>query len=619
MSQLNRVIVIVLALLLLSISSSWATTYYVRTDGHNTNCAGTHNASDASTETNQCAWLTIDYAADHVSAEDTVRVQAGTYEERVTPGVNGSNADATVTLVADGAVTMCGVDFTSNSYIRVIGFDMDPTTGACSSVYTVTYVNTNTGLEFWNNTIHGGERSGISGGNVAYRLQNSIIIGNTFYDIIDIPYAEDSAAADVYGSNNLIAHNIVYDILPDAWKVFGVNNRIINNYAYNLGTTEADAHKDFLQYSSHTLGLTGLLVDGNFFIGNGSGGHDHWYNITNNTGGGYPTVEDLVFRRNVVHNLGSGSSGNLAGDAGDDWYYYNNTLHTAQQDAAEASTRYGIVWYNNFADSFMYNNIFVNHWGTSVSTNAMVYYNEDGTAYGDYNMATDTDGVITFSAPFSSEANEIQNATTDFGDAANDNFTIGASSQAIGNGGPLTTVNEANGTGTDVDLANSEFFRGSNSANLPNYGGLLVPGDVITIGTDVVTITAISGNNITFTPSITWANGDPVYFGTDTTPDIGAYPYNAGGYNLTATYSSSGGNVTVTPSDASLVRFVVCFDDGIPTTVDNSSPYTCTVTGTPKVRVYSLYASTTPVITADYDDGNIGKSMLGGSSQGSMR
>jgi hypothetical protein len=126
------------------------------------------------------------------------------------------------------------------------------------------------------------------------------------------------------------------------------------------------------------------------------------------------------------------------------------------------------------------------------------------------------------------------------------------------------------------------------------YGGKLTAGDVITVGTDVVTVASVAGDAITVTASFIWANGDPVYLGASTTPDIGAYPYKSGGYTLTATYSLSGGTVTVTPSDASLVRFVVCYEDGIPTTVDNSSPYTCAVgAGSLAVRVYPLFASKT--------------------------
>ena len=84
------------------------------------------------------------------------------------------------------------------------------------------------------------------------------------------------------------------------------------------------------------------------------------------------------------------------------------------------------------------------------------------------------------------------------------------------------------------------------------YDGNLTAGDVITVGTETVTVASVSGDAITVTSSFTWATGDPVYLAATTTPDVGAYPYKAGGYGLSASYALSGGTVTVTPSDASL-------------------------------------------------------------------
>jgi hypothetical protein len=127
----------------------------------------------------------------------------------------------------------------------------------------------------------------------------------------------------------------------------------------------------------------------------------------------------------------------------------------------------------------------------------------------------------------------------------------------------------------------------------------LIAGDIITVGTTTRTVASVSGNTITVTSPFTWTHGTPVYLGATTTPDIGAYPYNAGGYSLTATYAVSNGTVTVTPSDASLVRFVVCYENGIPTTVDNAAPYSCSVGGgAVDVRVYPLYASKTMFVAA---------------------
>lgn len=46
-------------MMVLMANGAWGADYYVRTDGSDTNCIGTADASDASTETTQCAWLTV--------------------------------------------------------------------------------------------------------------------------------------------------------------------------------------------------------------------------------------------------------------------------------------------------------------------------------------------------------------------------------------------------------------------------------------------------------------------------------------------------------------------------------------------------------------------------------
>jgi hypothetical protein len=180
-------------------------------------------------------------------------------------------------------------------------------------------------------------------------------------------------------------------------------------------------------------------------------------------------------------------------------------------------------------------------------------------------------------------------------DRDNDVFTLGALSPAIGEAGPLTLVNEANGTGTEFDVDDGSFFVGDNTW-ITQYGGNLVVGDKITVGTDQLTISSVTGNTITVTSSFTWTDNDPVYYGWDTTPDIGAYPYSH--VPLTAaTYVASGSDYTVTPTGDT--RFVVFYEDGIPMAVDNASPYEYSAgAGAVTMKAYPLYASQTLSVTA---------------------
>src|SRR3981081_3609656 len=73
--------------LLLSVAAS-ATTYFVSTSGNNSN-----NGLSTSS-----AWRNIQYAANHVTAGDTVQVLGGTYNETVNIPVSGSATAGYVTF-----------------------------------------------------------------------------------------------------------------------------------------------------------------------------------------------------------------------------------------------------------------------------------------------------------------------------------------------------------------------------------------------------------------------------------------------------------------------------------------------------------------------------------------
>jgi hypothetical protein len=216
----------------------------------------------------------------------------------------------------------------------------------------------------------------------------------------------------------------------------------------------------------------------------------------------------------------------------------------------------------------------------------------------DYNLGYDPDGSVTFAATagtLGSQSNGQLNQNPDLVNVAGLDFRLGGSSAATGNAGPLTTVTSGSGTGTSFDVADAGFFRGDDTS-ISRYGGNLVVGDNITVDTDQLTIASIAGDTITVTASFTWAETDPVYWGWDTTPDIGAYPANHVPLSA-ATISANGNDYTVTPTGDT--RFVVFFQDGIPHTVDNTSPYTATISnGTVTARAYPLYASATTSVLA---------------------
>jgi hypothetical protein len=577
---------------LLSSALAHGATYYVRTDGNNAN-AGTSNASGG-------AWRTIDFASDNTAAGDTIRVQAGTYAETVTPSDNGSLGNP-ITFVADGSVTVTTWTFSNNSHIRVIGFTVDRDSGYLRCV---SLQGTNTGLEFWHNTFRDCGY-GIGHALITDRVNNSLIIANIF---LNIGVGDGGGAATVtQGTHNIFAYNEGNNLHPDMFAMNGTYSRWLNNYVHNISEASG-GHSDFFQFGSHPLGLSYNIFEANFQEGVGNTSDEHTAVIQNyDTGrcGSNPCptpVTENLWRRNVFHNVSSGTLGiaYTNGAAGNTMTYnrlVNNT--EAGINRLYPSATYGLAWFSGVDNSYIRNNIAYEAWGPSANRNLQVYYVQ-GALDIDYNLAFDPDAAPqSFASPWTLQANPRTQVNPQFVNYAGDNFTLGASSGAIGTGGPLTTtVGAGSGTTFNVAAGTGGFFRGRDMT-LAQYGGNVAPGDVITVGIDVVTVASVSGDSITATTPFSWTNGESVYLGNDTTPDIGAFPYRPGGYSLFTTYQQSGNTVTVTPADPSLVRYVVCYEDGIPTTVDNAGPYSCTVGGGAlTVRVFPLYASKTLFATA---------------------
>lgn len=593
--------VAILALVLLWAGPVSAATYYVRTDGSNTNCDGLTNASDASTETDDCAWATIDKAAAApVNDGDTVRVQAGTYPESVTPSIAGTLVSP-ITFVADGVVTFCTLTLTTgNDYLRWIGFTIDTDAGGCTKAARAVAIpngTTTTGVEFWHVTAKDATQGGMTTGASTTRMNNWILIGNV---IENIGGPGTAVAISIAGDNNLVAYNKLDTIYPDGFAITNnTNGRWLNNYAVRF-SEDFGGHSDIFQAGSGTAGLSFNLFEATFHEGAGSEGDEHFMQMSNNGAGCTPScgaMTENLFRFNVVHNTGSGSGINQAsdGDISQTRMYHDTTVQT-DRTGVSLTVQHAISWITAGVSGHIRNGLFYEGWGPDALDSINVVLASGGATFTslDYNLAFDPDGDRTFSAAWLAQSNEQSNVDPQLSDVVGDDFTLGASSGAIGAAGPLTTTS-GSGTGTTFSVAagGGGFFRGPNT-NIAQYGGNLTAGDPIGIGTDCRTVVSIDGDDITVDTSFSWDDADPVYYGCDTTPDIGAYPYKAGGYALTATYTPGSGTKTISPNDASLVRFVVCFDSGVPYEVDNSSPYTCAApSGTFSARAYPRYASKT--------------------------
>lgn len=573
-------------------------TFYVRTDGNDAN-TGTANTSGG-------AWRHIDYAVAHVTADDVVRVQAGTYVETTSAWISGTSGH-TVTLVADGAVTTCGMSFSSKSYIRVIGFDLDPNASSCagSPSPVVNISGTNTGLEFWNNTVGntqgGGYRADFGFGD---RCDKCIWLGGSLHDIGD---PGEANAMVLGGNDDFVGYVNFTDICWLGVGMSGNRQRYIG-LTFSGFTQCSTTHPDFYYVQgTSTLGWSFGLVDGNFGIGTPTANDNKTFHAENNQA--TTPWNDVVWRFNVWHDLGSAaafsnylSPGTSA--AQNRWRFYSNShVYGDRAQSGSDFNNCGNVSGNGGTITFyVFNNIFYQCWADD-ATSSITPWPTTAAAGANYNLAYSPLGSVTYGAFWTDQANEQSNVNPNFVNVGSDDFHLGAGSgsgaNARGTGGALTTATSCSGSVLNVATNTGSFFVGSNAGNLPQYSGGLVPGDVITVNATNYTVQSVSGDALTLTSAISCSNGDPVYFGASETIDIGAYPYKSGGYTLSATYSTVGGTVTITPNDASLVRFVVCYDSGVPYNVDNTSPYSCsTAAGTFSARVYPKYPSTTLYATA---------------------
>jgi len=546
---------------------------------------------------------TIDACWEAMSAGDTCLVSAGTYAELPASTRNGSSGN-TLTFKGTGTVNVCGWDFSGNSYIRLIGFTFNNITAGCATRDgTVRLLGVNTKIEIWNNTFGRGVRA-IGQNSLADRCNGCVIVGN-FFTNVNVPDAGFGTGGGVGFAFNdaFIAYNDFGPIDADAINVTGVQNRFVGNYLHDV--SQISGHSDFWQTDTSDDGTQFILAEANFDRGVGNLSDEHVGVIQNLTSGRCPgtggvcgAVTDNTWRRNVFYNMSGGlgvSYGPIATML-NTRYYSNTEIDTMLYPVAN-TTAYSTNFFNGVDWVFLRNNVSYAAWGTGISANIEVFHSEAANNDRDYNLAYDPDGSVTFASVWTNQAHEQSNVNPNFVNKAGLDFHLAAGSgdgaNARGTGGPLTTATSCSGTTLNVASRGGGFFRGDNTT-LDQYSGGLVKGDTITVGSSTREIASISGDVITLTASVTCSNGDAVYLGDDTTPDLGAFPYKVGGYTLSATYVNSGGTVTTTPNDVNLVRFVVCYSDGVPYAVDHTSPYTCASPGgTLNVRVYPMYASQT--------------------------
>ena len=524
-------------------------------------------------------FTTIQSCANSAQAGDICLVYSGVYNENITVPRSGSSGNEITFAVKEGHEAVVGSWTLNNrNYVRIMGFNINSRALGC-----ILLSGPNTFIEILENNIKNCYYNGIRmGGGGNGSCSNCLIIGNQFEDI-GIPTGS-GVAITLIGDNSLVAYNWMSNIDPDNLVIFGENVIVRNNYG-EKPYYDTIAHADFIQHGSSPLGLKRCTFEYNFYDASGgvANGHSHATQISNGQNNYNNPPYENIFRGNIFHDVGSGDIGINQCFYGCSYFrIYHNTFANSNAHSLASNTRYGTTIYGaGVTNTFLHNNIHYKTWGENVRDNIYVYYVEGGFS-SNYNLAYEPEGPITFATlMFGSESNNQRNINPGFIDYANDDFSISNSGGAYNNAGPLTRT-VGSGTGNRFSVSDAGFFRGNNPL-ISQYGGNLIRGDLITIGTDVLRIVSIdySTNAITVNQSFSWNNEEPVFFGADFTPDIGAYPYKAGGYNIVNNLnynngdSISRGNVAIISEvdNSELVRFVEFWIDGILVAIDSDAPY----------------------------------------------
>jgi hypothetical protein len=429
------IVPIMLQLLNSQAAQASGNTYYVATNGSDTN-----DGSQAH------PWKTIQKAANTLNAGDTAVILSGNYNERVTVSRPG------ITFVADGPVVMRGFTIRADN-IDINGFEITNTLD--DSTDGVGIFSSGKYCTIENNYIHEAMHQGIR---LNPNSSNCVVANNRLYrNILD--------GIDISGTNHLIEYNEVWGTIQfrpedpnkasgtdndaDGIRFFGSGHTLRNNYIHDIHTNtpeNIDPHIDCFQtwMDSDRQAASNIIIEQNTCINTD----------TTSSGGGQGFMieasDQLVVRNNFIQAF----IGVIANETSNSRFY--NNLFIGDTTVMAGSSHSLGFYSKNTNKTIFQNNIIYNFYSNIII--------KGNTITGGNNLVYRSDGISSIKDSSYDSSNDLWQVDPLFVNPKDNDYHLQAISPAIDAGinlGELVPDDIDNNTrpqGNGVDIGPYEYI-----------------------------------------------------------------------------------------------------------------------------------------------------------------
>jgi hypothetical protein len=504
MSSLQKLCFVLVAFTSISLFAQSGSTYYVSKSGNNNN-SGSYTAP----------WLTIQHAANSVSAGATVYVEAGVYNESVAFPASGTGASPITfenypgqTAIIDGtglsvSATQGLINIIKQSYITVKGFEIRNYTTSNPGLTPVGIwvTGSGTGVQLLNNIVHNitttSEKNGNAFGIAVYGtsstpISNITISGNQVYNL----KTGNSESVNVDGNvtyftitNNIVHDNdnigidaIGFERVGPAGSDQAKYGEISGNTIYNISSYGNPAYGN--QYAADGIycdGCAYVMVERNTV-------HNCDLNIEAASEHKGHNASYVTIRNNLFYDanaVGVSIGGYASGVGGSDHVVVvNNTLYNnnTKNQGAEFQIQYHSGSSNIFENNVVYagsQNVWIYSYvsGSTATANWNLYYSTSGYSQGTSITWAGKSGYKSYAAYQSAtgEDRNSPNANPLFVDLTSNppNLEVATNSPAVnaGSTGLTCSVGYCNSSSIygSADYAGNPRVNGSGQINIGAY------------------------------------------------------------------------------------------------------------------------------------------------------